>query len=147
MRKLIIFILISLFLCLAGVCAKKDIGSLKDLFPNAQIEVYTKNVTRFDENYITNGDGYIIYSTINNFCSVFEKHDVTGYTIKINNTSPIQICKKLKASCVVYDGGYMYGYSCFFPGEIILKDIKVNFQCAFWEDKILIGTPILLGSY
>lgn len=147
MKKLIVFILIALFLCLSGLCFEKDFVSIRNLFPNAEIELYVTNVALSDKNYITNGEGFIIFTTMEEIEDIIKTHEVIGYTLKIGKISWSKMAKILQAASVVFDGKFMYGYSNFFSNHIVINQDKVNFQCVFLHNKTLIGTPLLLGSY
>lgn len=146
MKRLIVFILISLFLCIVNMKFSKNV-TIRDIFPEAEIDVFLNNVPEGNYKYVINGSGCIIRCNLNEFYDIQKVHKIAGYTIKVDGYSFEKVSRNLAIQDCFFKGGYMYGYSYILESAIYTDGHKVNVQCAICDGKMLIGTPILLGSY
>lgn len=146
MKKLIIFIFLVILLCCTNLTLIKNFN-LAEIFPEAQVEVFINNEISFTENnYVNNGNGKIVFISINELHSFLNNNEVMGYTLKIKNLTLNEVFKRLQIKNVECVQGAYYGVSGLFTKKINY-DKNYNFECAELNGEIHIGTPILLGSY
>ena len=147
MKRLIVFVLITVLMCVIGMNFVEDFN-IGNLFPNAMVEVYIDG--KYNENgiySIKNGGGSILFCHTYEVDELQKKYKVAGFTLKIEKDSVKNVLKKLLADVVYVENDYIYGRSIYFCNYIQTQCGLANFQCIEEENFILIGTPILLGCY
>lgn len=147
MKRLFVFVLIALILCGINFGITKNL-TLENIFKGACVEVYLKSQCETNEFLsIKNGAGEIIFSEIENLNYILNNYDANGFTIKIKNEQIDNVIKKLNANYLFESFNCLYGCSSLFVDCACVNNNLVNFQCVKNEDEILIGSPLLLGSY
>lgn len=148
MKRLIVFIFLVVLFCVINIGAMQNL-SLKDIFPNANCEVYfAKKTDLMSYEKLSNGEGEILFCNINDLNYIKQNKNICGYTIKIENQNIKDVLNKLCPSYSFVFDEYVYGYKIgAITCNVELNGKKVNFQCAQKENCVLIGFPILLGSY
>lgn len=145
MKKLIVFILIAVMLCLAKFSFTQNL-TLDKLFPSSSVEVYVQQEEVADGFYsIKNGSGSIIFCSAKEFGYINKRYNVVGYTFKISDN--IDTVYKTLKSGVIKSGNRLYGNSPFLPKGISFDCRNINFQVENKNGAIYVGYPILLGSY
>ena len=146
MKKLVVFIILTIMFCLLGSNITQKL-TIENIFSNSDAEVYIEGETTTGYLSIKNGTGSIIYCKANDIPYISSKSNVLGFTIKIENMCLKDIFRKIDVFDVKKLDGYYYGKSSLLKKQVTLKDASVNFQCATNDDYVLLGCPILLGSY
>ena len=149
MKRLIVFIFIVVLLCLTNLPCFKEF-KLDSFFPESNVEVYLGEYVDMGDkklSYIKNGDGMILFMKIEELELFLKENNVLGYTIYINHTSVNTVFELLNVKNVDYKNNSFYGESNLFSKSLNVDGMKYNFQCVKKEESILLGTPILLGSY
>lgn len=78
--------------------------------------------------------------------------EVYGYSVELNSFKSLEeILKLIKADVVrkevVSDREIFYCYCPQISNHVVDNGKKVNYQIVFNKDKVVIGTPLILGSY
>jgi len=157
MKKILLFIFIVILLCCVNLTAVQNL-TLDKIFPNAMVEVFLQQKGNLiDHKTIANGQGEIVYCDIQDLDYILNQNlKVTGYTLKIHSCE-IDILNLLNVNDVQQQNFGIYGFSEMLENyakkfNLLTKKVKinqkmVNFQYINKNDYILIGFPILLGSY
>lgn len=149
MKRLIVFILLALLLCGVNLSSVQKL-TLDQIFPTATLEVYTSDKSYLDLNKLKNGNGEIIFADINQLNYITQNcQSVVGYTLIIRDMQKNDVLKALKVLYQEQENYGIYGWSSVlgFNKKIVLNGNNINFQCVTSGQNILIGVPILLGSY
>lgn len=151
MKRLIVFIFIVILLCLTNLTITKDL-TFDKIFANSKVEIFFDRKTDLEYQKIQNGVGEIVFCEANQLSDILKNDNkVSGFTIKIKNENVDEVLKKLNVKNV-YDKNFgIYGWSNLL-GEVVNLKLDmfgsyVNFQCVNNEDGIILGCPIILGSY
>lgn len=151
MKKLFIFFLLIILLCGLNFYPLNK-TSINDLFHDAKYEIYTYSQSGLNIDKIANGNGEIVFCNSSNVEETLKKlnDNISGFTIEIDKENidyftQKNINKILKNNYKI--NNEIYGKSNFFKKNVKINNKNVNFQYKEVENKILIGTPILLGSY
>lgn len=144
MKKIIVFILISLLICGTKLTCVQNF-TLSELFPNAQIEVYLpQKIENCGFYTINNGEGCIIFAKMDDLQYILSKYNVGGYTLKLYGLNFREVVEKINPNYFYNFDKYIYGHKT----NLFDKDVEgINFQCAQQSNCVLLGVPILLGSY
>ncbi len=146
MKKLLVFILLVILFCGINLNFTKKID-LKSIFAGASVEVYLNSGEFTDEfESIKNGDGQILNCVVDDLDNVLASYSVSGYTLKIEGMDVIDVLNMAKLE-YFKDGEYYYGFCEGMAKPIITHNEFVNFQCVQNGCNVLLGFPILLGSY
>lgn len=147
MKNVIVFIIIVLLFCGINLLPIKKFD-IANLFSFCGAEVYLSD-DDFVEGYVSvkNGTGVIVYCDVSSISYLQQNYEVCGFTIKVNKLDVDEVLTKIKAKDVERVMGYDYGVSPFFNKYIKTNNKTVNFQCVQSEDCVLLGVPLLLGSY
>lgn len=148
MKKLFVFILIVLLLCGINLLPISNL-TLDKIFPSASVEVYLAD-NEYNGELLThkNGDGQIIFCDVENLLYILNNYVVNGYTLRICASDMNSVLQKFMPNYYFESSNYVYGYKQgIFNKCINVNDEKVNFQCVKSNNDVLIGFPILLGSY
>ena len=138
-----VFLLIVFLLCCLRLNCLNDFN-LSTIFANSSIEVYVNDLGKGEFKYEKNGDGFIMFSDVSKLDYILNDYNVLGYTITVNCELIESVLQKLNPNNFFNVGKYVYG----FKSGLFSKTINnINFQCAKSEQGVLIGVPILLGSY
>ena len=121
--------------------------TISDIFSNEDYEVFVEGEAVSGYVSINNGSGSIIYCSAEDIKYISSQRKIVGFTIKIKNLSLNDIFEKIKVQNVRLIDGYYYGKSPLFCECIDVDNWNVNFQCAKNDGYVLLGCPILLGSY
>lgn len=151
MKRLIVFIILALLLCGINFGAVQNL-TLEQIFQTAQVEVYTSEQTNLQYQKTTNGAGEIIYCNLAQLNYILNNCAcVSGYTLKINNLQIKDVLLKLNARQITQNNYGAYGWSRLLSykinKQITIDNQAVNFQCVQSKSSVLLGVPILLGSY
>ena len=146
MKKLVVFVFFTILFCSLGMSFTQKL-TISDIFSNEDYEVFVEGDVVSGYTSIKNGSGSIIYCSAVDLDYINKQTKIVGFTVKIKNLSLYDVLKKLKAFNVKMIDGYYYGKSSLFYKSVLVKDWSVNFQCIKNEEYILLGCPILLGSY
>lgn len=154
MKRLIVFILLSILLCGVNIPFAKDL-TIDKIFPSSNMEVYIIEKSNLSFDKIDNGMGEIIFCETKDLDYILHNcSKVAGFTIKIQNMEINDIIKSLNVTNTFALNFGVYGWSKIFENlnEINNKSIEisrkmVNFQCVAREDYVLVGMPIILGSF
>ena len=147
MKRLFVFVLIILLLCGINLGVTNNF-TISKIFNGCSVEVYLKShVENCEFLSVKNGEGSIIFCEVNDLIYILNNPDVCGYTIKINNKNYHEVLNCLNVSYMFASFGCVYGKSNLFNFCTSVNDNVVNFQCVKNDDFVLLGSPILLGSY
>ena len=147
MKRLFAFVIICLILICVAFCGDKKL-SVNDLFENMSAEIYLPTQTQINNfKTIKNGQGQIVFCQVGDIEAFLKLHNINGYTIKVKNSTINRVLKKVMPVAKYTQKNLIYGYSFVFDKSLNINGNKVNFQCAQSGDDVLIGSPILLGSY
>lgn len=153
MKRLIVFILLVALLCCINMSFVSNL-TLDNLFSGCCVEIYTSSKTDNDLKKIDNGSGEIIYCDVDALKYFKESEKISGITLKIHNTNIEEILKKLNVKDTYNKNFGLYGWSQIIKtisnfqfNNINLDGNWVNFQCVQKANYVLLGIPILLGSY
>ena len=145
MKKLIVFIFIILIMCLTKFSFTKNL-SLADIFGGANIEVYAQEEILNMKN-VKNGDGYIVYCNVYDLDYIYNNYKINGFTVNVKNVSINKILDLLGA-CKIEKNDYgFYGVSDVLMWSYNLKCGDKNLQIIESDGGVMVGCPILLGSY
>lgn len=154
MKRLIVFIFLALLLCGINLTFVEGL-TLDKIFPQSQVEIFTDSKTSLKINKIDNGMGEILFCEIENLDYILNQLDsVVGLSIKIYNKNKANVLQVLKVKNLYNQNFGCYGWSGTLEKikgikskNVHLINGKINFQCIEKDDHIIIGTPIVLGSY
>lgn len=145
MKKLAVFILLLLLLCGMDCFFKKD-WNINSFFLNSDVEIYLSDIKNLaGENYIKNGDGAILFCKYEEMEKYLSLNNVVGLTIKICDVQEKDVLQNLNPTKVYMSMGYTYGYTSKVNGFEVVNGN--NFQVVSKGNFVLVGFPILLGSY
>lgn len=97
--------------------------------------------------FVTNGDGVIINADVHTMKEIIKDNEFFGLTLKIENIEVKDVLNKIYASVVFENFESVYGVCNFFDKCILVNNLRTNFQCKDLGDVVVLGFPILLGSY
>ena len=154
MKRLIVFILIVILLCLTNLSLTKDLN-LANIFPKSQVEVFTDSLSGLNYKKVKNGLGEIIFCDVEELNNILKRTDkMVGFTLKIENEEVKSVLKKINAQNTYYKNYGFYGWSKILNEIFKIKNNKVqmfdgvvNFQALQKENDVILGFPIILGSY
>lgn len=154
MKRLIVFILIVILLCLTNLSLTKDLN-LVNIFPKSQVEVFTDSLSGLNYKKVQNGLGEIIFCDVEELNNILKQTDkMVGFTLKIENEEVKSVLKKINAQNTYYKNYGFYGWSKILNEIFKIKNNKVqmfdgvvNFQALQRENDVILGFPIILGSY
>lgn len=154
MKRLIVFILIVLLLCFTNLAITKDFN-IDKIFPNSKVEVFFDKKTDLNLEKTPNGVGEIVFCNMNELYKILKLNKyISGITIKIKNENMDSVLKKINVRNIYNNNFGVYGWSRVFDGMLNIKtnalqlfDSYVNFQCVDNGKEIILGYPIILGSY
>ena len=143
MKRIAVFILIVLLLCGFKVSVVSNL-TIDKIFPNASVEVYIpQKVDVGVYKSISNGDGLILFANSDQLDYILKTYNVGGYTIKTDISINV-LLKNLNPNFYAIKDGVIFGYK----SGIFNKTVNGNnFQCVERDGCLLIGVPLLLGSY
>lgn len=156
MKRLLVFLFIVLLLCGINILPLKEL-TLQNIFPSASVEVFTSKQTNNEGlTKIDNGMGEIIFCNVGELDYILNSFDsVSGFTLKfskdtmsVNNL--LNVLKVQSYSCKNFG---IYGLSkvlnCVNNGKfkVRIEQTLCNFQIFEKENQIILGIPLILGSY
>lgn len=153
MKRMFVFFIVVIAVCLC-FCFKTDSAGLCSL--NGEYSVYLKNnVVNIPQCFssISNGQGVIVTGSSTNYNLLnFNKDIVSGESIKLTNYSYKEVCEILKFKELMKyefsDGlSTFYGQVPFGDKSVFVSGKRINCQIAVCNDYIVVGIPIILGSY
>ena len=140
----------SLFLLTFAAGTNKQ--TLPDEFNNCKIQVFTNTQNQQDLGFqkIENGAGYVYFCNSQTKAQLLSL--VTGvqgltYIIEGDFSDYVAIKQNLGISCVEDSQFACVGFSKNFDKSAFYDGKKVNVQMCYANQKIYIGTPLILGSY
>lgn len=151
MRKLLSFIFLLLCISLPFLSGGGSLNFLAESVKEVECYYNFNNTFLTECDAIKNGEGSIVYTTSDYYFNNKEKFDfgMSGITFVLNRD--ISLDKLKDKLCLkeisISKQNNIYGFSKYFNNSISLQNKKVNTQILVKEDKIYIGSPILLGSY
>ena len=151
MKKFVVFFLLcSCLFCVSLFKKDFDFGEYKNL----KVQIFTSNKcnSRVDDvTYVENGNGQILVCDFDTYKQICKSQDnISGVTFVFDGNKEIflDIIKKLNVSSVELNDTSFVGYTNYFDKSVKYQNKKVNVQGYFdGNNKIYIGTPLLLGSY
>ena len=157
MKKLIKYILLIIIVVFAVPPKNSTLSSLvRELnYTNAVSTYYTNSeVNVKNATVIKNGNSYLVQSDIKN-CESLKKEieNIQGQSISLNGTYSdyLFIKEKLLDSTIIEEELYniktCYGYNNKLTKSVKIDNKNINIQVAFNNNKIVIGSPVILGSY
>ena len=146
MKRLFVFILIVLLLCGINLSCTQNLN-LERIFGGAEVEVYLSERSPICEfETINNGEGQVVFAKIENLSYILSSYKCSGFTI-ITDLSLCKVIEEISPNYYFENKNGIYGYLNGIKESVIVKDKKVNFQCAESGGFTKIGFPILLGGY
>ncbi|MDY2695915.1 MAG: hypothetical protein SOV27_01980 [Eubacteriales bacterium] len=132
----------------------KDLN-LVNIFPKSQVEVFTDSLSGLNYKKVQNGLGEIIFCDVEELNNILKQTDkMVGFTLKIENEEVKSVLKKINAQNTYYKNYGFYGWSKILNEIFKIKNNKVqmfdgvvNFQALQRENDVILGFPIILGSY
>lgn len=123
---------------------------LSTLFAGASLEVYLNSNEMVDEfDTVGNGAGVIIFASVDSLRYILNKYNVSGFTLKTKKTTG-EVLTLISAKNIFFSEFGVYGYcnyAKYWVKSINFNDYLCNFQIFTTNDYVLLGFPILLGSY
>ena len=144
MKRLAVFLIIVILLCGVKFAFVQNL-SLGKIFAGASVEVYLRNNEGLS-GAINNGDGQILVCDVEKLEYILNEYDFVGFTLKISNELSDVLCK-LNPSYIKPVGSSVYGYKSGLMSSVFVYETNINFQCLQMGEYVLLGTPLLLGSY
>lgn len=149
MKRIIVFILIIFLLCGINIFSTNNFN-LSILFAGASVEVYLNSDKIVDEfDAIGNGTGVIVFTNIDSLHYILNKYSVSGFTLKIKKTTE-EVLTLISAENIFFNEFGVYGYCDYakcWVDSINFNNSLCNFQIFATNNCVLLGFPILLGSY
>jgi len=154
MKKIIIFIFITILLCGLKSPFTKSLNRL-EIFSNSSFEIFTSSKTDISCNKISNGNGEILFLDYHIFVNTYKNlNNITGFNIYTNNSKEY-ILKGLNAYNIITLNNNIYAYSPIVNSllsqknvnDVIINNKLVNIQISCQETQNILGFPINLGSY
>lgn len=152
MKRLIVFIFMVALLCCVNFGFTQGL-TLEKIFPHSSVEVYTDTKTDLQLNKIDNGAGEIIFCNIDDLNYILKTTQAVGFCIKVYKQNAEQVLKLLQPQNVLNQNYGYFGWSNVLQNinikskSVAMQQGKVNFQCVQNGEQLLIGVPIILGSY
>ncbi len=145
MKRLAVFILLLLLLCGMDCFFKRD-WNINSFFLNSDVEIYLSTIENLNGgNIIKNGEGAIVCCKFNDLEKYLNSNNVLGFTIKVDEVQIDDVLQNLNPRNISKAMNYTYGYTAQFNQFKCVNGN--NFQMAARENSVLVGFPILLGSY
>ena len=154
MKKFLILLVV--FGCLMFLKTPFSLSYLSQNY-NATHSFYaTQNIQTQNTQTIQNGNGYIISTNATNAPNILNKLDknhIDGESFCIYGTSTdaLQILHSLGAVIIKEesfdDFKIIYAHSPKIHNYVLIGNKKINIQIALKNNKITVGTPLILGSY
>lgn len=151
MKKIVVTIFIVLLILISSSFHKKDV---LEIFTSSDgiCEFYCEGVlknTSFISSIISSGEGYFVTTNLKSAKKVFnDLKNVKSFKIKFKNNFEIS---KLKLKYIktefVDDMKISYAFSNYFDNGICIDGKKSNVQIVEKQNKLVIGIPIIMGSY
>ena len=151
MKKIVVAIFIAILIAISTNFHKKD--ELSIFVSNEGIcEFYCEKVLKnssFISSILSSGDGFFVSTNLKSSKKVYDDLlNVKSFKIILNKDFEIS---KLKMQYIktemVEDMKISYGFSNFFNNCVCIDGKKANIQIVERQDKIIIGVPIIMGSY
>lgn len=140
MKKLLIVIVV--FFILLSSTSVENSFSLNDYFSG--------DYTAYSHQKISKESVFLgsCYMTANKV----DLKKVVGESVVLKNYEASQILKTLKAKIVSSEfldtgASVIYAYSYLVPRSVKVQNKKVNLQVAIYDDHIVLGWPVILGSF
>ena len=151
MKKLIVVCLICVFIFTSGLYKKEfDFSKIEGL----QVQIFTSNNEQNAQlngySTVKNGEGLIIFCDYLEYLKIRKNcNNISGVTFVIegNKNDYKKLINNLKITFLDKNECDFIGFSNKFDSCVNYKNKKVNVQGYFSDNKIYIGTPLLLGSY
>ena len=140
----------SLFLLTFAVGVNKQ--TLPSVFDDCKVQVFTSTQNQQDTGFqkIENGAGYVYFcnsQTKDSLLSLLVGVQGITYIIEGDFSDYVSIKKELDISCVESSQFACLGFSKSFDKSAFYDGKKVNVQMCYANQKIYVGTPLILGSY
>lgn len=141
MKKFIVFIIL-LFVLITNYLYSQNKFSLKNYFPNGQITTYSHTALNDSTALINN-----IYISHN------RNDDIIGESVFLINYEVGYILQELDANVLTVEHLSERGLTilfCYTPKihkTVQHKNLNINLQIASCEDYVVVGWPMILGSF
>ena len=137
------------FLCFYG---HKKTGVLPIEFEKSNVQVYTNTQKQNELPYknLKNGNGLVYFSSYANVDFLLKNAEgVSGITYILNGdyNDYCMLQNKLNIKAIEKENNSCVGFSEYFGFETFYKGKKVNVQMSIVENKIYVGSPLILGCY
>lgn len=154
MKNIVVFVLI---FCLLFFCSafEKNNNFLLQMYEEGQAEFFVlsfqENLPEFAKSQ-KSGNGYFITCDLKLAKYLLKDlKNVAGVTIKTNGEIDKNLLNKLQIKILkteeIYGRKIVYGFSNFFDQFVFMQNKKVNLQIVENNGKLIIGNPIIFGSY
>ena len=151
MKKIICLVFVLSLFCITSLNSSFE-SYIFSLSPVAQVSFYTnQKPLNFEGSCIQNGKGYIISTTAK--LAQKQRYEISGcfgFSIELDKEKNLdKILSKIKVikTETLSDKVLYYGQVKALPYSTIINGKKVNIQIAVVKSKIILGSPIILGSY
>lgn len=151
MKKIVVTVFIVLLILISSDFHKKD---ALNIFSSSDgvCEFYCEKVLKrsnFISSIISSGDGYFVTTNLKCAKKVFEDlKNVKSFKIIFKNNFEISKLKlKYIKTELVEDMKISYAFSNYFDNSICIDGKKSNIQIVEKESQVIIGVPIIMGSY
>lgn len=123
---------------------------LSTLFAGASVEVYLNSNEMVDEfDTVGNGAGVIAFANVDSLQYMLNKYSVSGFTLKTQKTID-EVLTLISAKNIFFSEFGVYGYCEYakcWVDSINFNNTLCNFQIFDTNGCVLLGFPLLLGSY
>ena len=142
-----------LFMCICLTFNCTNYIDYKILFDKYQGSVDVHISTPANIPYVSctpNGKSYVLSTNLNNLDNLLKNislKNVQGYTFFINDTNLSNITNRLGLQYYDVNQNEILAYSSLIPFSIDLDGKVYNTQIVQKSDQIVIGFPMILGSY
>lgn len=154
MKKIVVFIALFVFLSFAFSFEKKQLF-IANLFQTGTCEIYAsgktnKNLPEF-ASVVTSGNDIFVRADIK-LCSylIGNMQDIKGITIFAEGSAEYVLNElKVKISSMekIGESNHIFGFSPYFSDFVFIKNKKCNIHIVQVEENLVVGSPIIFGSY
>lgn len=148
MKKFIVFLMLSVFLMALAVGRTNT----DFILPDSEIQFFTNSKPTDSEfaKIVKNGNGYIVCCNYKNYDKVKGMlNGIAGTTFILDGDFEEykNVLNKLNISVIEHSGTSVVGFTDNFYQSVFYNGKKANVQAYYNNNKIYVGSPLILGSY
>lgn len=152
MRKLLLLIF-CLLICSFATLNNSALYEICEAYPSSQLSIYCDNLpVNYKGDFIVNGGGYIIQTNAKDGKYILDTlNNINGFSLVINSNYDKlkELLKNVRILKIeeVAENKVVYAYLPELINFCMVDGKKVNLQIAYNEQRVILGSPLILGSF